>query len=249
MRKLWQTLDTIESRMDPLVEYIPVANGETFPVFRNIWEFYSSKGNKSVFVSIGNSSSPMVELHISESLGCRVHLFTERPENWEETREILKTRKITESSSDFAKQALKKWVLPQNILVNTTPLSFSTVNSSIGDICKSLAVEERIDILKVECTTLKAAEMIYAILHLGYRPGLLLLRWETSPDSTLETTLLAGHMQNIGYGLVSKEKNNYLYYFTDKNLYEMCSWETNQVPNPLVAKLFESFQQKNTEKE
>jgi hypothetical protein len=76
-----------------------------------------------------------------------------------------------------------------------------------------------------------------------------MIHWESSPDSTLETSLVAGHLQNIGYGLVNKWKNNYLYYFTDKNLYEMCSWEATESPNPLLSKLFESFQMKNQTKE
>ena len=235
--------------MDPLIDYIPVANGETFPVFRNLWDFFAAKGNKTVFVSIGNSSSPLVELHLSEALGCRIHLFSDQPETqnqWNETKEILKTRKTSDTTSEFAKQALKKWVLPQNILLSSL-FSFSSAKSAIASICSNLKIEERIDILKIDATTATLAENLYAILHLGYRPGIVLIHWETSPDSTLETTLLAGHLQNLGYGLVTKSKNNYLYYFTDKNLYEMCSWETNEVANPLVAKFVEMV--KNTEKE
>jgi hypothetical protein len=236
--------------MDPLIEDIPVGNGETFPVFRNLWEFFAAKGNKTVFVSIGNSSSPMVELHFSETLGCKIHFFSEEPETqtkWTETKEILKTRKASETTSEFAKQALKKWVLPQNILLSSSPFTFSSAKASVASLCSTLNVEERIDILKIDTTTALLAESLYAILHLGYRPGLVLIHWETSPDSTLETTLLAGHLQNIGYGLVTKSKNNYLYYFTDKNLYEMCSWERNEVANPLAAKFLELV--KNTEKE
>jgi hypothetical protein len=236
--------------MDPLIDYIPVENGETFPVFRNLWDFFSAKGNKTVFVSIGNSSSPLVELHFSETLGCKIHLFSEKTDvlnQWNETKEILKTRKTSETTSEFAKQALKKWVLPQNILLSSSPFTFSSAKSTIASLCSSLNVEERIDILKIDASTAILAESLYGILHLGYRPGLVLIHWETSPDSSLETTLLAGHLQNLGYGLVTKSKNNYLYYFTDKNLYEICSWETNEVANPLAAKFLEMV--KNTEKE
>jgi hypothetical protein len=235
--------------MDPLIEYIPVGNGETFPVFRNLWDFFAAKGNKTVFVSIGNSSSPLVELHCSEVLGCKIHLVSDQTEvlnQWTETKDVLKTRKVSETTSEFAKQALKKWVLPQNILF-LPPFTFSSAKSTVTSLCSSLNVEERIDILKIDATTSILAENLYAILHLGYRPGLVLLHWETPPDSTLETTLLAGHLQTIGYGLVTKSKNNYLYYFTDKNLYEMCSWETNEVANPLAATFLELI--KNTEKD
>jgi hypothetical protein len=238
--------------MDSLIEYIPIDTDEHFPVLKNLWEFFASKGNKTVFVSLGNSKSPLVDLHFSESLGCKIHLICETKENeekWNEVKEVLKTRKVLETTSNFAKLAVKKWVLPQNILLSSNPLHFSSVKQSISSLCSALGVEERIDILKIDTSTTKLAESLYGILHFGYRPGIILVHWETSPDSTLETTLLAGHLQNLGYGLVAKSGNNYLYYFTDKNVYEMCSWETNEVPNPLVAKILETVHMKNPEKE
>jgi hypothetical protein len=234
--------------MDPIVEYLQINESETFPVFRNLWDFFAAKGNKTIFVGIGTGPSPLVELHFSESLGCKLHIFEEEEENckkWKETQDILKTRKTNDSTSDFAKPAQKKWVLPQNIVIHPSMPTFSSLKSIVS----SLGENERIDILKLECSTAKTAEVLYSVLHNGYRPGILLIHWETSPDSTLETTLLAGHMQNIGYGLVTKNKNNYLYYFTDKNLYEMCSWEVSEVANPLVAKILESVEMKTSEKE
>jgi hypothetical protein len=252
MRKLWKTLDSVNSRMDSFLETISLSETESFPVFRNLWDFFSSKGNKTIFLSIGESASPMVELHLSETLGCKVHLLTENPEyqqKWTEIQSVLKTRKATEQTSEFAKQALRKWVLPTSICVSSAPCSFSTMKSTVSSICSGTGVDERVDILKIDATTSKLAETLYSILHNGYRPGILMIHWETSPDSTLETTLLAGHLQNIGYGLVAKSKNNYLYYFTDKNIYEMCSWETSESPNPLVAKFMELVQVKNQEKE
>jgi hypothetical protein len=236
--------------MESLLEYIPLSSNERFPVFRNLWELFSAKGNKTVFLSIGESTSPLVELHCSETLGCKIHLVSDNSkvqDQWNELKEVLQTRKTTESTSDFAKQALKKWVLPHNILVSPTPLSFSTLQSSVASICSLLDVEERIDILKIDTTVCRLAETLYAILHFGYRPAMVLLHW--APDSTLETTLLAGHLQNVGYGLVAKSENKYLYYFTDKNLYELCSWETTDVVNPLVATLLEAAQLKNPEKQ
>ena len=232
--------------MDPLIETIPLNDSESFPVFRNLWDFFAAKGNKTNFVSVGTSSSPMVELHISENLGCKIFIFDENQEScqkWNEVKEILKTRKTKEETSEFAKGSIRKWVLPQNIVVSNEVPTFATVKSKIS----GLNENDRIDVLKIDCSETKTAEILYSVLHHGYRPGLLLIHWETSPDSTLATTLLAGHLQNLGYGLVSKSKQNYLYYFTDKNLYEMCSWEITEVQNPLVSKLLESFQMKNQE--
>jgi hypothetical protein len=237
--------------MVSLVEGIQLSEKEIFPVFRNLWDFFAAKGNKTVFVSVGNSCSPLVELHFSETLGCKIHVINDKPEEvqkWEDIKEALKTRKVTEESSEFVKQAVKKWVLPQNVVPTLGNFTFANAKSMIGTICSSLE-QPRIDVLKVNTDVSTMASTLYSLFHYGYRPGLLLLHWETSPDSTLETTLLAGHIQNIGYGLVSKFENNYLYMFTDKNVYEMCSWETLDAPNPLVAKLYESFLVKNQGKE
>jgi hypothetical protein len=234
--------------MDPMIELIPFNDSENFPVFRNLWDFFAAKGNKTTYVSFGSSRSPMVELHVSENLGCKIYLFDDNEkqcEQWNEIKEVLKTRKSTETTSDFANAALRKWVLPQNIIVNHQLPTFATMKSVISGLNET----NRIDMLKVDCPKEKTAELLYAIFHNGYRPGILMIHWESSPDSLLETTLLAGHIQNLGYGLVSKWNQNYLYYFTDKNLYEMCSWETSEVQNPLVSKLFESFQMKNHTKE
>ena len=234
--------------MDPLIENIVLNESENFPVFRNLWDFFAAKGNKVNFVSFGTSCSPMVELHLSENLGCKVFLFDENQEScqkWNEVKDLLKTRKLSETTSNFAKGAIRKWVLPQNIVVRNEFPSFGTLKSIIS----GLNENNRIDVLKVDCSETKTAELLYSVLHNGYRPGILMIHWESSPDSNLPATLLAGHLQNLGYGLVSKSKQNYLYYFTDKNLYEMCSWEITEVQNPLLSKLFESFQMKNEGKE
>jgi hypothetical protein len=41
----------------------------------------------------------------------------------------------------------------------------------------------------------------------------------------------------IGYRLFAKEGTKFLYYFSDSNLYEICSWEDTSVGNPLVGEI------------
>jgi hypothetical protein len=234
--------------MDPVIENIALNDSENFPVFRNLWDFFAAKGNKTNFVSFGTSCSPMVELHFSENLGCKLYIFDNKKDNcekWNEVKEILKTRKTNDTTSEFAKPAIRKWVIPHNIVIQSQLPTFGNFKSVIA----GLNENDRIDVLKIDCSGETTAELLYSMINNGYRPGILMIHWDSSPDSTLESTLLAGHLQNLGYGLVSKWKNNYLYYFTDKNLYEMCTWETSEVQNPLVSKLFESFQMKNQTKE
>lgn len=232
--------------MDAFIEYIPVGQDKTFPVMKNLWDFFSRKGSKTVFLSVGTSETPTVELHISESLGCKIHLFDTEQSNiakWTEIQEILKTRKTTETTSEFAKPALKRWVLPNNLVTYPSIPQFQSgpenLKTTVEEICKQVG-ESRVDILKVTLTEQTYA-VLYALLHYGFRPGLVLLSWNTLPDTTVENTLLAGHLQLTGYGLAETVGNNYLYVFHDKNTYELCSWQNNAVENPLLTKLTEAY--------
>ena len=156
--------------------------------------------------------------------------------------------KVTDTHSEFAKIAAKKWLLPTNLLLYPTIPHFQTteenLKTTVESLCQGLP-EARIDILKMNIsgTTIPT---LYAMLHYGYRPGLICLTWNTPPDATVENTLLAGHLQMTGYGLVECVGNNYLYLFHDKNMYEVCSWQSNVNENPLIAKIIETVTLKNT---
>ena len=237
--------------MDSFLDRIEIEPGNGFPVVRNLWDFFSSKGSKVVFFSLGESQSPNVELHFSENLGCKIHIFDPRPEgasNWEDVCNVLKNRKLLETTTSFAKSALKRWVLPTNIVYHPWIPHFQqgdeNLKTTVESICSQIG-ENRIDILKVNITDQTVASL-YAMLHYGYRPGLLLVSWQTSPDASTETTLLAGHIQTTGYALMYREKNNYLYFFNDKCAYELCSWENYVVENPLVSKIFQLANEEKT---
>jgi hypothetical protein len=45
----------------------------------------------------------------------------------------------------------------------------------------------------------------------------------------------------VGYKLLEKIENKYLYYFMDNNYYESCSWEKTTVDNPLIDAIVESI--------
>lgn len=240
--------------MEEIIDYIPMGEETLFPVMRNLWDFFSRKGSKAVCVSIGVSTVPTLELHLSENIGCKVHIFdtdATKLGQWHEVQQILKVRKVSEETSDFAKSAIKKWVLPTNIFTYNYIPHFQTssenLKSTMEAICQPLG-ETRIDILKIMINE-KSVPMLYSMLHYGYRPGLIYITWNTSPDKTLENTLLAGHLQMTGYALVDMRGNNYMYYFNDKNMYEACSWETNVSENPLMAKIMEAASSKNPRQE
>ena len=239
--------------MDAYIEYIALGNNEAFPVMRNLWDFFSRKGSKTVFLSVGVSSTPAVELHISENLGCKTHIFdtdAAKIAQWNEVQDILKTRKLTETTSEFAKAAMKRWVIPTNIITHTSFPHFQSTEDNlkhqVDELCKQLG-ESRVDILKLHLTE-QTVPVLYALLHYGYRPGLVLLTWNTLPDASVENTLLAGHLQMTGYGLAEMVGNNYLYVFHDKNMYEICSWQNNVVENPLMTRISETLHFNQTPK-
>jgi hypothetical protein len=72
------------------------------------------------------------------------------------------------------------------------------------------------------------------MLSAGFRPGIVIVNWSGRPDVDLSTTLAAGHLQNSGYRLMSKIDNKFVYYFTDQDMYQICSWEDSTCTNPML---------------
>ena len=225
----------------------------------NVWDFFSVKGTKTVFVSVGTGSTCLPDLELSETLGCAILKLDlpERSEQWKGIQEVLKIRKTTDETPEFVKPAARKWVLPKNLRVLSCVPSFTkgtmdyngqtvetqTWTTLLEEHCKTLGLSEtRIDILKLD--TFPSQNLVLdSLWQQGFRPSLLLINWNESPDSNVTQTLTAGHLQMLGYALVGKEENRYLYYFTDTNYYEMCSWETpaKRVENPLMVTLLKGL--------
>jgi hypothetical protein len=231
---------------------------EPYPMITDVWDLFSQKGTKTVFVSIDSGKSCLPDLDFAETIGCPIlKLVTtdEDMQRWTEVKDILKTRKMTETSSDFAKVASRKWILPKNLLLQKCLPSLHNgfLETEKGQLqtrkwidilqehCKSMGLPEeevRLDILKVD-SSVYDTEVLHSLWQTGFRPTLLLIHWRESPDSNLGTLLTAGHLQMIGYTLAAKEGNRFLYYYTDTNYYETCSWETpaRKFENPFVANL------------
>jgi hypothetical protein len=225
-----------------------------YPMMDAIWDFFSTKGVKTVFLSIGSGPTCLPELELAETIGCPL-LKLETPETakpWTEIKELLKTRKATETTSEFAKPAARKWVLPKNLLVVETLPSFTagtiTVNGTQiacqrwHDILAQTGSESRIDLLKLEWPGLEAM-LLESLWQSGLRPSLLLVTWSASPDEETTTMNTAAHLQMLGYALVGKEGLNYLYYYTDVNYYETCEWSVPSIKmeNPLMREMFKSL--------
>jgi len=233
---------------------------DRFPMIENVWDFFSSKGSKTIFISVGSSASPLPELDLSEMLGCPIHVFdtnSSRNAVWEETKELLKSRKAKDDTSLFAKEALKKWVLPRNINVDgTLPFIYegelvignekivtSSLREKVEAISENLGfpkAEAHIDLLKIDMAE-KEDLVLSAVLKARFRPSLLIVRWSHMPDEDMNTMLTAAHLQTLGYRLLAKEGSKFLYYYTDINYYESCSWQVVASTNPLIAELTNAF--------
>jgi hypothetical protein len=248
-------LEGIKSRM--LSTTTIGSKEEPYPMIANIWDFFSQKGTKTVFVSIGTGTTCLPDLDLAETMGCPI-LKLDTPETtakWEEIKEILKVRKVSETTSEFAKPAGRKWVLPKNLYLESVIPSFYTGTIQTDGVelktkpwfdivkehCARIGLPEdelRLDILKVDLCD--QTPMVLDSLWLsGFRPSLLLIHWIHSPDAELQSLLTAAHLQMLGYALVGKENNRFLYYYTDTNYYETCSWETpaKRFENPFVKSL------------
>lgn len=231
---------------------------EPFPMIANVWDFFSSKGTKTVFVSVGTGNSCLPDLDFAETIGCKI-LKLDLPEyvpQWKEITDILKTRKATDSTSEFAKPATRKWILPKNLILDECIPSYGngTIDHKdtsvktkawfelLRDHCvQTIGLPEdevHLDILKIDACPFENL-VLESLWHAGFRPSLLLIHWNTSPDEDLQTLNTAAHLQMLGYALIGKEGKRFLYYYTDVNYFETCSWETvaKRFENPFVSNL------------
>lgn len=225
---------------------------DLLPMVHNFNNFFSQKGSKTVYVSVGSSKSPLSDLDFIESIGCPLHLFDTDDENikkWNEVVEVLKTRKVTNETTDFAKESSKKWVLARNVnLEKSLPSQYNgtvtidnkdvktvSLKEYVQQVCKKMDIDERIDYLKLD--TPYVNNVLNTVLYEGYRPSLINVRWNDLPDENVNSMLMAGHLQMLGYSLLSKIDNKFLYLFENNNYYEACSWEKVGLYNPLIMEL------------
>lgn len=238
-------------------------SADPFPMLDRSWDIFSGKGIRTVFVSIGNSKSVIADLEIAEGLGCPINyvpLNESESGAWSEVASILKDRKREESASAFSANAETKWILPKNVRsqaalpwwgngtldLSSNPINTQNISDFLRSICTTMKVKDnitRLDILKVDSVAAAPGlekAVLGAVLNAGFRPAIILVHWSQRPDVDLSTTIAAGNLQNCGYRLMSKIGNKFLYYFTDDDMYQLCSWEETAYQNPLLHELVSS---------
>jgi len=283
MPKLRKTLETVIFRVinmsevstmpSSVVSVVPAAPTEEqltvigkdssspIPMIERVWDTFSQKGVRTVFLVLGNSSSCIADLEMAESLGCPINcvpIGEQQVNEWKEVALILKERKRTEAAQfPFTDGAQGKWVLPKNIRIQESlpwwctgsvevdGLSVKTESavSFMQRVCKDMKIKDgdvRLDILKIDLPAGLERACIPSILDAGFRPALIVVKWQKMPDVDLSTTLAAGHLQNSGYRLLKIIGRQFLYLFTNNDMYQLCSWENMVVANPLLNELIES---------
>jgi len=258
----------MENTVPAHTEHVGVvgANGDdAFPMLENVWDIFSTKGIRTVFMTIGNSKSVLADLEMAEGLGAPLNIIplsTKESAEWEEVGKILKERKRDASGAlPFSKGAESKWILPKNVRVHETlpwwtngtidlsghTLKTKDVDAMLSSISATMKLKEnavRIDILKIDTVASAPGlekDILYALLNAGFRPAIILVKWSAMPDVDLSVTTAAGHLQNTGYALLSKLDNKFLYYFTDQDMYQTCSWEDTESMNPMMKEFMDNI--------
>lgn len=247
-----------ESNPESKIEIKLIGNtSDKWPMIEKLWDFYSEKGVKTVFISIGVGESPLADLEIAETLGCPVHIYDVREsvlKGWEEVQTILKTRKAPETTTPFTQGIDSKWVLPKNLRIHKELPSFFTgtinleggtyvtkdVLSCVKECITSMNIKEenmRVDLLKLTLGNKYEVPILQAFLTAGFRPGMLLIDWSELPDENMACAITAGHLQNCGYTLFSIYGTRFLYVSNDRCMYDICSWQTNKYENPMVNEI------------
>jgi len=72
------------------------------------------------------------------------------------------------------------------------------------------------------------------LFEYGMRPSLILVNWETSPDAEPIVRAAAATLVNHGYSLLRCVDNKYLYHYNDKPFYNLVSWATPSLKNPMI---------------
>jgi len=225
---------------------------DPFPCIQNLPFFYSKKNMKTVFVSLGCSKSALVDLEIAEPLGCPIFVTpVGSSEEWAELSRILKAHKrLPENSKyQFTEQTESKWVLSKNLRfqealpwwttgeIDLSGEKIKTQNflSWTESICLSMKINDtRIDFIKVDLPSELERGVLMSMVDAGIRPSFIMVKWTKNPNTDVSTSLTAGHLQNCGYHLIGKYQNNFVYYYTDNDLYMACDWDRTDVENPII---------------
>jgi len=159
-------------------------------------------------------------------------------------KERLKYPNIKENSDDI--EIAKTWVLHSKLHMGPTISTFyapfeNSVQKALAPIFSQLEVEPKVHYLKIEVSNSFERNIIYTILDNGFRPSLLLIKWSKDIDEDNATAYCAGHLQNVGYSLISLQNGYGLYLYTEQTIYDICSFKSVGLKNPILESIFQSL--------
>ena len=248
--------------MQSPISLLDESGPDPFFFLKNPLSTYSSKGSKTIFLSFGGSKTANLELEILENIGCSVIIVPDTRDKvlgWLETAECLATREPHPNpQSDFSLGSDEKWVLAKKLRIisdsipwwskgilkidNTYTLETAPFYEWIETQCGAMGLspeETHIDIVKIDVSQKLERGLIFSMLDAGFRPSAILVKWSESPDTDLPTRMTALHLHNAGYKLLGTKDNKFFYWFTEADVYGICSFEIPNteaisVGNPLV---------------
>jgi len=191
-----------------------------------------------------------VEIDIAESTGSKIKIFDARPaskEKYDIFSRIMDTHETEEGDPKWAEVLTEHWILPGSTTYSPIlPSQFSGTLDISGVTTQFQAINlettPRIDICKIDYEDY-TTHIVYNILNLGYRPGVLMINWPNHPDCSVETMICAGHLQTCGYRLLNSSVNYFTYMFVDDCMYEICSWNIKTCPNPMFQEFLRNMNQ------
>jgi len=203
-----------------------------------LYDFFAPRTKSIVVWSVGFRYGGL-EATIAESTGAKIQIFdcTEfSKENYQIFERILTTHETQEGDLPWAEKLSNIWILPDSTTFHSyLPSSYTgTLQDKDLTIHLKEVTEERVDICKIDLGDYTPT-YLYEFLNRGYRPGLLWVNWPAHPDESSMTMAAAGHLQNLGYRLLASINNYFVYIFVDECMYEICSWNTTTVSNPMFA--------------
>lgn len=191
--------------------YLFGSSDDKWPLLKNLSGFFNKKLDSIIFTTFGKVDMEM-DIAIFEKTGGLLYIF-ENPDS---------KQLVEEASSEDSPY-----------MVNSNDIKIVDRNT--------LRNLEKVDICKIDTNAIKTRMIIYELLDAGFRPGILLVKFNDSPDTNTSSQLVAGHLQNCGYSLMGVHEDKYLYYFTDNCLYDYCSWTEVSIENPIITEFKKAF--------
>lgn len=219
------------------------------PLPKEPLNFYQFKQGNRLFLTITNDPSVWKDdLVIGERLFADTVVCvpeTDRQQNSEElvrVQDILKQRmKYPGAREDPAIEAIAKtWVLPNKLhfgpsVEQLLSIGEFSVQKGLEDFLVRLnIIDSVIHFLKVELPNGLERQVLYKVLDNGFRPSLVLIKWNHDLDDHTPTAHCAAHLLNSGYALVALQNGYGLYMFMDHSLYDTCSMKTVALENPFM---------------